>query len=87
MSLPWHQAIKGLVTVGSSLTKEKLVNHLIKLRHSRNTTQTQLAAAIGKPQSYVSKYESGERNLDFIEVIEIIRALGADPVDQLKQLL
>jgi len=39
-------------------------------------TQTDLAHALGKPQSYVSKYESGERRLDIVELDDVCRALG-----------
>lgn len=43
--------------------------------------QEDLAAKLGKPQSFVSKYESGERRLDFLEVREICGALGV-PVEE-----
>jgi transcriptional regulator with XRE-family HTH domain len=42
-------------------------------------SQVQMAEKLGKPQSYVSKYESGERKLDFVEVIEVCHALDVDP--------
>ena len=38
--------------------------------------QTDLANRLGHPQSYVSKYESGERRLDLLELREICIALG-----------
>ncbi|MHB1344953.1 MAG: helix-turn-helix domain-containing protein [Thermoleophilia bacterium] len=38
--------------------------------------QADLASRLSKPQSYVSKYESGERRLDFLEVREICHAVG-----------
>jgi hypothetical protein len=34
---------------------------------------------LGRPQSFVSKYENGERQIDVAEFIEILSALGADP--------
>jgi hypothetical protein len=40
-----------------------------------------LARALGREQSFVSKYERGERRLDFVEVVEISDALGADAGD------
>lgn len=39
-------------------------------------TQTELADRLGKPQSYVSKYENGERRLDFGEIMDVCDALG-----------
>lgn len=46
------------------------------LRTDKNVTQSQLADRLGLPQSYVSKYETGERRLDFIETAEVCDALG-----------
>jgi transcriptional regulator with XRE-family HTH domain len=45
-----------------------LRTRLRELRERADITQVQLAARLGKPQSYVSKVESGERKLDFLEV-------------------
>jgi transcriptional regulator with XRE-family HTH domain len=39
-----------------------------------------LAEKLGKPQSFVAKYEGGERRIDLVEFIAIARALDADPV-------
>ena len=36
----------------------------------------QLADRLGYPQSYVSKYETGERRLDFVETANVCEALG-----------
>ncbi|GAC65293.1 hypothetical protein ET1_15_01010 [Edwardsiella tarda ATCC 15947 = NBRC 105688] len=41
-------------------------------------TQAQLAQVLGKPQSFVSKIESGERRLDIIEFVHIARQLSLD---------
>ena len=50
---------------------------LKKLREDDpHVNQTELAKMLGRPQSYISKYENGERNLDYVEITEICRALG-----------
>jgi transcriptional regulator with XRE-family HTH domain len=46
------------------------------LRREKNLTQSDLADRLGFPQSYVSKYETGERRLDFIETFFVCEALG-----------
>jgi transcriptional regulator with XRE-family HTH domain len=51
---------------------------LKRLRLSRNLTQADLAARLAQPQSYVSKYETGERRLDFVETVVVCEALGID---------
>jgi hypothetical protein len=54
---------------------------LKELRTSRNLSQTNLAARLRRPQSYVSKYETGERRLDFVETIAVCQALDVDVVE------
>lgn len=52
---------------------------LLQARMKAGISQADLAKAIKKPQSYVSKYENGERRLDVIEFITIAKTLKADP--------
>jgi transcriptional regulator with XRE-family HTH domain len=54
-------------------------NILKKIRQQKGVKQLQLADTLGKPQSYVSKYESGERRLDVVEFIQICLALDESP--------
>ncbi len=60
---------------------------LVEERERNALTQVEVAARLGKPQSYVSKYERGERRLDFVEYIDVTRALGIAPVATLQKLL
>lgn len=52
---------------------------LVEARKSVGITQSELAERLGKPQSFVSKFESGERRLDFPEWVDVIAVLGLDP--------
>ena len=57
--------------------REKLRELLKELRKNEaGLTQVELSQALGRPQSYVSKYETGERKLDYVEITEICEALG-----------
>lgn len=57
--------------------REKLRELLKELRkNAAGLTQVELSQALGRPQSYVSKYEIGERKLDYVEIIDICEALG-----------
>jgi Helix-turn-helix len=38
-----------------------------------------LAERLDRPQSYVAKYENGERRLDVVEFVELIEATGEEP--------
>lgn len=53
---------------------------LIQTRHKAGLTQQQLAKKLGRPQSFVAKYENGERRIDIIEFTTIARAMSAEPV-------
>ena len=59
---------------------------LIQERKDKGITQVQLAEKLQKPQSYVSKYENGERRLDVIEFLDIAGCLGIDPAEFIKKL-
>jgi transcriptional regulator with XRE-family HTH domain len=60
---------------------QRLRETLVAARRSRQLTQADLGRALGRPQSFVSKYERGERRLDLVEVVEIAEALRIDPCD------
>lgn len=49
-------------------------------------SQAQLAHRIGKPASFVGKYELGERRLDVIEMMVVLNALGVDSTDFISRL-
>ena len=49
---------------------------LKETRVAKNLTQSDVAGRLGLPQSYVSKYESGERRLDFVETALVCEALA-----------
>lgn len=51
---------------------------LVQARQNAQITQTQLADLLGKPQSYISKYENGERRLDVIEFLDVCNALSVE---------
>jgi transcriptional regulator with XRE-family HTH domain len=55
-------------------------DHLVALRLARDLTQRDVAARLGRPQSYVAKSERRERRLDPAEFRAIVLAMGADPV-------
>jgi len=60
---------------------------LVAARDKAGLTQQALAKRLGKPQSFIAKYEGGERRLDVIEFVVIVRAIGADPLRLLRTLL
>ena len=53
---------------------------LVQARKDAGLTQAELASDLNRPQSFVSKYERGERRLDVIEFVHVARALDIDPI-------
>jgi hypothetical protein len=70
-----------------SPTYTRLRRLLTDSREAAGINQVDLALKLGKPQSYVSKIESGERRLDVVEFVEFARAIGIDPVSLLRKML
>ncbi|MBT8557464.1 helix-turn-helix transcriptional regulator [Polynucleobacter paneuropaeus] len=66
---------------------ELLRSELKKARVESGILQKNLAKTLRKPQSYISKIESGERNLDVIEFIQYCEGLGIEPSKWLKTLI
>ncbi|MFK7671711.1 helix-turn-helix domain-containing protein [Pseudomonas lundensis] len=61
-----------------------LLELLVERRNAAGLTQSQVAERLGRPQSYVSKFERGERRLDVIEFLEVCRHLETDPYELLR---
>ncbi len=55
---------------------QRLVALLRQLREEAGFRQVEVAERLGRPQSFVSKYEAGERRLDLIELRFVCEALG-----------
>lgn len=60
---------------------------LIEVRKAAKLTQIDLSTKLSRPQSYVSKYERGERRLDLIEFLEVAEALQINPTAFIEKLL
>ncbi len=61
--------------IGSA--KQNILQNLLKrFRTEANLKQSELAEILNQSQSFVSKYESGERRLDLLELWQICQALN-----------
>ena len=68
----WVQTEQNKIVVGACLAAA---------RRRANVTQQELAARLGKPQSFVSEYERGQRRVDVVEFLVVSLALGVEPVE------
>lgn len=55
----------------------EVVALLRKAREQSGRTQREIAQMLGRPQSYVSKVETCERRIDFVELLQLCRVIGA----------
>lgn len=78
---------RGLIKSVHSTEQLAFRELMIAARKRAGLTQQQLAKRLKRPQSFVAKYEGGERRLDVVEFITIARAIGADPLRILKSLV
>jgi transcriptional regulator with XRE-family HTH domain len=56
--------------------REKLYALLKRIRQDKGIRQIELAERLGVPQSFVSKYESGNRRLDILELRQVCEAMN-----------
>jgi transcriptional regulator with XRE-family HTH domain len=67
--------------------RDRHFRELLKARRkAAGLTQTVVAQRLGKPPSYVAKYEGGDRRLDVLEFIDVAAAIGFDPAGVIRAL-
>lgn len=57
----------------------RLIELLVQARKDAGMTQAELGKRLGQRQTFVSKFELGERRLDVAEFVTVSRAIGVDP--------
>ncbi|MDA1050792.1 MAG: helix-turn-helix transcriptional regulator [Planctomycetota bacterium] len=60
---------------------------LTEARKSQGLSQESLADKLGRVQTFVSKYERGERRLDVVELLDVAEALNLDATKLIRQLM
>lgn len=66
--------------------RQRFLTLLRQMRLDAGLRQADLAQKLRQPQSFVSKYESGERRIDILELRGICRALGVTLADFVRRL-
>lgn len=66
---------------------QMVIKLLRTARKEKGLIQVTLAQALGRPQSFVAKMESGERRLDVVEFAHIAALLSIDPVNVLNVIM
>jgi DNA-binding XRE family transcriptional regulator len=79
--------IKCAVKKNIRLNQQKKLLALLRgVRVEAGLTQSELASRLGTDQTFISKYESGERRLDILELQEVCQAIGIDFVAFIRKL-
>ena len=78
---------RGISKTLKSAEHAEFCTLMIETRRKAGLTQHQLARKLRKPQSFVAKYEGGERRIDVIEFVSIARALKVDVLVLLRALI
>jgi transcriptional regulator with XRE-family HTH domain len=68
---PRHEALRAL---------------LVENRKKAGLTQAEVAAKLGRYQSYVAMVEGGQRRVDVVEFLDLAKAIGFDPQRAIKRL-
>lgn len=66
---------------------QRLVEILITARKQAGIRQAELARRVGKTQTFVTRFEAGQRRIDAIELLALCRIIGIDPVKMVRKLL
>jgi transcriptional regulator with XRE-family HTH domain len=63
-----------------------LLRALVRFRAEAGLSQAELAVRLNKPPSFVAKFELGERRLDVVELLVILRVFEIEPSELLPAL-
>ena len=69
-----------------SKINDDLVHLLREARQKAGLTQVEAAKKLGCRQTFLSKIECGERRVDVVEFVVMMRAYGTDPSSAIKRL-
>ena len=64
---------------------QAFLTQIKEARIAAGLTQQEVAMLLERPQSFISKIESGERRLDVVEFVEVMQAIKADPLSFVQQ--
>lgn len=64
----------------------RLIEAVATAREAAGISQRALAEKLKRSNSFVSKFEAGERRLEVCEFIELCEAIGADPAQLVRRI-
>jgi transcriptional regulator with XRE-family HTH domain len=85
----YYAVLMGEQRWTKSLYSPAYMRFLTLLKQARTEaglTQSKAAHRLGKPQSFISKCESGERRVDVVEFLQFCRLYKVDPVKMFREI-
>ena len=64
-----------------------LAKAVVELRKKAGMNQRELAAALDREHSYIGRIETGQRRIDLIEWVQILRVLNVDPEQEISRMI
>ena len=75
-----------MARIDPQIINKRLEKALMQARKEAGLTQIDVAKRLRKPQSFVSKYETGERKLTVGDFVAVCEAIGIDPAKLIERL-
>ena len=75
-----------MAKIDPQVINKRLEKALTQVRKEAGLTQIDVAKRLKKPQSFVSKYETGERKLTVGDYLAVCEAIGIDPAKLIERL-
>jgi len=66
---------------------QRLIEILTDARKHAGIRQAELARRVGKTQTFVARFEAGQRRIDAIELLALCEIIGIDPIKLIRKLL
>ena len=84
--MAWAILLCHMPTSRHTARYKRLQTALKAARKAAGLTQAQVGELLGRPQSYVNKYETGERRLDVIEFLDVARIIELNVREVLRRI-
>lgn len=79
-----HRLAHPVSSIRSDLYR-RTIELLVQARKDAGVTQVELGKRLGQRQTFVSKFELGERRLDVAEFVTVCHAIGVDACGLIKR--
>jgi transcriptional regulator with XRE-family HTH domain len=62
-----------------------LRDFIVEKRREAGLTQHQVSERLSRPQSFIASVETGQRRVDVVELLDLAKAIGFDPLEAVRR--